>query len=164
MCGAASAFTCARPWVLAGASPRGFKEPRERGRQTTAIRFCNKPAIFRRPRAVVCQAEGATTASTSFGSRPAAFRAPGYHRPRPLAAALHSGSGSAADEGRPCVPLLGVARPRSQAPESEESYPHDRRTNGKRACLNRAPTLPHIRRSAAASLVPGKVWEVWGRI
>jgi hypothetical protein len=41
MCGAASAFTCARLSGLAGVSPEVCKEPRERGHQTTAIRFCN---------------------------------------------------------------------------------------------------------------------------
>ena len=79
-----------------------------------------------------CQAEGATTASTSFGSRPTAFRAPGYHRPRPLAAALLIEAGAPLTKGVRASHCWGSPgldrRPRNLRRAFSSRQTHERKT------------------------------------
>ena len=95
---------------------------------------------------------------------PGGFKAPGYRRSGPLAAALLDHLSRAAAEGRPCVPLLGAPgldrRPRNLR---RAILTTTLRTESNAASTGHRP-LPRFRRSAAASLVSGKdAGRVWGR-
>jgi hypothetical protein len=94
---------------------------------------------------------------------PAAFRAPGFRRSGPLAAALLERRAAPLREGRPCKvlpPMPGLDRlPRNLR---RAVLATTLRTESN-AALTGPPTLPRFRRSAAASLCRARLRAVWGR-
>jgi len=86
-----------------GRSPEGSKSRGSAGAET--LRSVFSEAAFRRPRAVACRAEGATSAATGLRSHPGYSLSRTMLRSGPLAAALLDHLSRAAAEGRPCSVL-----------------------------------------------------------
>ena len=101
--------------------PRDVKEPRERGRQTTAI-LVTSPAAFRRPRAVACRAEGAVTSSARLRSHPVACNAGLTHQDRWRLRSTKKRCGAPLRDGRPCSVLPRLHSLESTAPASAASF------------------------------------------
>ena len=148
----AHASSCSR------AGPRGM----EKVEGARAPKRCDPVATqgsLAAPAPVLCSAEGAVTSSASRWSRPRihcrAFQVRG------TAGDCATAKWTPLRDGLPCRPLptLHSLGPLPR-PMREHSSRQDARTA--RACLNRAPVLPRVRRSADASLV-GKTGRVWGR-
>ena len=152
---------CAHAFPFSRAKPRGMKEPRERGRRNAAI--CNLGGSLSAPACGRLPCRGCNIGCNGPSVPPGGFQGPGYRRSGPLAAALLDRLSRAAAEGRPCVPLLGAPGLDRRPRNLRRAIPHDDAANGKQRRLNRAPTLPRFRRSAAASLDRARMRAVWGR-
>jgi hypothetical protein len=147
------------------ATPRGMSK-NEGARAPNDRHPSNNPAAFRRPRAAAAVPRVLSTSSAGLGSHPAAFRAPGYRRSGPLAAALHKmGSGSAAARRASVRAVASLARPRSPAPESEVSFT-SRRPCERKARPPQPGTVPAPRQTLklAASLGVGRDGGSMGRV
>ena len=132
---------------LVGATKEGARAPNDRHPEVTS------PATFRRPRAVALRAEVAVTSSARLWSHPMAFNAGLTHQDRWRLRFAKLDAERRCATGRPCVSLLrahSLEFPRSR--HLRRASPRGRRMIAKSAHLNRAPTLPRVRRSAAASL------------
>ena len=119
----------ARLRVLAGVSPEGCQKPRERGRRNAASYcFIGQP-VGARARCSA-SAEGATTSSAAFGPTRAQHVA-GHCVVRDRGRLRSEVWMRSAAARRASVRAVASrAQPRSPAPESEVSEPHDDAANG----------------------------------
>jgi len=131
------------------------------GRGSAGAKRPPSKSKFRQPfgaRVGICQCRGCGHIVSAPSVPPYGVKRRAYAS-GPLAAALRSrsdGCGAPLRDGRPCSPLPILHSLESTAPASAASFTARQADDRKIRCLNWAPSLPRVRRSADASLVTGK--------